>query len=632
MGVSSDEKKILNEVTILNNSNGYRKVLRILTQETLQKYSNANLYTEKSKAAYGLRKDKACKKATEEALKIDKNNTSANHYLANILLIEEDYEMAQTHYNIAINNYEKVGEKNKEWASSLCNIGLIYKNQKKYDQAIIFYNKALDIESMHLCAHIKMGTLYANLKQIDLSLSYFKKAIEIDNTSIEANTGIGSIYYELQNYDKAESFFQIAIETDKNYEHALNFLGNISLSRNRLKVAKDFFRRALNSNKKYAEAYNNLAITYKKEKEHEEALSNFNKAISLNNANPQFYFNRAELKCETQNFGKAKSDFQNCINHSKEINYNIARIAKIKIKEIDIIEENGTIKQLDEIIKKIKKLLSFKNNTVVHYTSMSTLKSLILDNSPFRLSEGSFMNDTSEGDILFNYIGVRKQHTEERPEQFVKHPFIGSFVSEKNFDDLNHWRMYGKENNREATGCSFVVSLPELKKEIKNSIDSSSNKISPDLNVFRIAYMNVKNKTFNVPGLSKAKVLSLNSEMKQLLLTINKFLTQSIKKEEEVHEIIKLLSEIKYLFKSSVYEYEKELRLIILGEKYKKSSIIINDQPRVFIEIAPLRKSITKITLGPKVDKAEEWSALFFYNMQSENLDDKIYISKQPFK
>jgi len=46
----------------------------------------------------------------------------------------------------------------------------------------------------------------------------------------------------------------------------------------------------------------------------------------------------------------------------------------------------------------------------------------------------------------------------------------------------------------------------------------------------------------------------------------------------------------------------------------------------------PIRSLIKKITLGPKVDRADEWAAAFYYSLEKDELKPCIHISHLPFK
>lgn len=98
---------------------------------------------------------------------------------------------------------------------------------------------------------------------------------------------------------------------------------------------------------------------------------------------------------------------------------------------------------------------------LAHYTGVDTVNKLIsTDNkdsapSSFRLNTINNVNDPSEGKLLNNYLNSVKGDLFSVPdfdENF--HAFISCFTF--NHDSLNQFRLYGKQDNKEASGASLV--------------------------------------------------------------------------------------------------------------------------------------------------------------------------------
>lgn len=112
--------------------------------------------------------------------------------------------------------------------------------------------------------------------------------------------------------------------------------------------------------------------------------------------------------------------------------------------------------------------------------------------------------------------------------------------------------------------------------------------------------------------------------------------------EKERIPTVKLLNDIAYLFKSAEYQYEHEVRLVVQGVGFKKNIENVNYPPKVYVELIDIVPVLHKITLGPKVERADEWAAAFNYHIKEKNedtylLSDKdekieIIISHLPFK
>lgn len=98
---------------------------------------------------------------------------------------------------------------------------------------------------------------------------------------------------------------------------------------------------------------------------------------------------------------------------------------------------------------------------LAHYTSTHTTNLLLSRNeknelpSSFRLNTINNVNDPSEGRLLINYLKGIKSGTFYAPDFDENlHAFISCFTF--NHDSLNQFRLYGKRDNKEASGISLV--------------------------------------------------------------------------------------------------------------------------------------------------------------------------------
>ncbi|WP_201508578.1 hypothetical protein [Psychrobacter alimentarius] len=98
---------------------------------------------------------------------------------------------------------------------------------------------------------------------------------------------------------------------------------------------------------------------------------------------------------------------------------------------------------------------------LAHYTSTHTTNLLLsLDEknelpSSFRLNTINNVNDPSEGQLLINYLKSIKIGSFYAPDFDENlHAFISCFTF--NHDSLNQFRLYGKKDNKEASGVSLV--------------------------------------------------------------------------------------------------------------------------------------------------------------------------------
>jgi hypothetical protein len=84
------------------------------------------------------------------------------------------------------------------------------------------------------------------------------------------------------------------------------------------------------------------------------------------------------------------------------------------------------------------------------------------------------------------------------------------------------------------------------------------------------------------------------------------------------------------LFKNEAYKNENEVRLIVKGIEFEKKYNMDIYPPRVYIEMVSIKDMVSQITLGPKVDKINEWASVFHYSYEMDA--PEIIISHLPFK
>jgi tetratricopeptide (TPR) repeat protein len=415
---------------------------------------------------------------------------------------------------------------------------------------------------------------------------------------------LGSLYRQTKQYVKSIDFYTKAIEIDPLFIQAYNGLGNVYADINEYEKAIDIFNRAQKIDPKYAALYFNRARVFQFIDEYEKAISDYKKRIELSKGRDDYY----------------------------------ASLAKSKINDLLKILKNPEYSDISEIVEKVRKLLLYTEECVTHYTGFSVAKILILENSKFRLSEGTYLNDTSEGRELFKFLPpILTMHVDGDTiaQPFASKPFIGSFVSETKHDDLTLWRMYGKEDKVEARGCAITIERDKFLENIKDSLvtdyKNNTEKIDEEFSFFKVAYRKRDEKDyFIIPGASKKDEKDLNSLMSDLLIKVEVFVKEADDKSKK--NLIGLLNSIAFLFKSAEYQYEHELRLIVKGTGINKIVDESFTPPKVYIELIGINPLIKKVTFGPKVERVDEWASAFYYKLDQRGFNPDIFISHLPFK
>lgn len=316
--------------------------------------------------------------------------------------------------------------------------------------------------------------------------------------------------------------------------------------------------------------------------------------------------------------------------------------------------------------------LSFNNKTlkseytynieIAHYTSLDTLLKLIDSKEEnkegrIRITNISNANDPKEGKILENIFNKNKLDIKIKNDENLV-TLQTSFS--RNKDALTMFRLYGKNENKEATGICLVInekyfnnkySLPLLQiNNILSDNKNSNNEIEKqDYNIkgnlYWIIYYNENTNqlVFN-PTKSKysSVIIDLNT-VKNNKKNINKIgdlincifhnIINSAKEIDKIEDknlkseiFSNLFENIRYIIKHEAFFEEQELRMLITTDYKNKNINIEKDNERLYIDYNELfnenENFIKEIILGGKIEDKElkaDYIKKIIYNKHKEN-------------
>lgn len=296
---------------------------------------------------------------------------------------------------------------------------------------------------------------------------------------------------------------------------------------------------------------------------------------------------------------------------------------------------------------------NFKGLEFGHYTDGEVLQILlqqkesISDNESFiiegrtRLYNVGYMNDPEEGKLLDKLFEFNKSSGLE--DKVGSSPwFLMSLTTA--IDELTMWSQYGSN----AEGVCLVLK-PDSFLEVKSQgdlewfmakpieIDSTQKDEVKDYSpldskdcLYKICYLSEdslkkgeikieeEDNTLFKDKTSLSKVECLLKEIKNVIKEVLE------KKEELRDDLNKLLEEIRYLFKSSAYSYEKELRILKYSELSPKNNKIkvhnVKPAAKLYLE-RDTPVELKSIIFGPKYNKPEDVVPLV--NLLDEQIECK---------
>lgn len=541
-------------------------------------------------------------------------------------------------YSKAIIDYNKAIKNNPNNAELYVWRGNAWYNKMEYDKAIEDYTKAIELNPDSEDAYYNRGLAWQSRKETEKATIDLDKAIEIYNRLIKNSPndvklyiGRGNAWYYQEKYDRAIEDYTKAADLEPDYEFAYYNRGLASFANKEYdKAIKDYtkvIRFRPDSDVYYVDRGNAL----KAEGKYKEAIDDYTEAIKINPDSENAYYIRGLVKKERNiDLEGSKHDFEKYVELTIDQNEIWTKYAKHYIKDIDARVNDKELADIADLVANIKEVLLINEDCITHYTSLSVLKSLIFDGNKFRISEGNFMNDPSEGKEFFNFLKYKPYIScsdDSILEKFSPKPFIGSFVTKDKQNDLNMWRFYGKEEGIEAKGCAITLRAQEFIDGIKNFLSNEEKKArqadESDINFYSVVYVEQNGSSkFYIPNSDKC--VKLEKLMKKLKKEVKSY------SREDKTFLEKYLNDIAFLFKSEAYRNENEVRLVVKGIEFEKKYNMNVFPPRVYIELESIKKIVKQITLGPKVDKVNEWASAFHYS--NEVNSPEIIISHLPYR
>lgn len=307
--------------------------------------------------------------------------------------------------------------------------------------------------------------------------------------------------------------------------------------------------------------------------------------------------------------------------------------------------------------------------------------------SPMRLGSSTYMNDPSEGKALLDLLNQQDLELENKADGASHNAFFTCFSSRVN--DLNQFRLYGKEDGVEASGCCLVFNkngdwLKESDVSVPFSgLSEMSGQSSDDLPkadkyeklpLYQVAYIAYKdeyiaekkcgiwlsapNKAFNLhQNLAKENLgssirFTLNTNISRFGIRLkpvgneewHQFRLEKLK--EALEELIgffkdksavsdddkEALEYIRYLFKDFAFRDEEEFRLLVIKPIDSKEIEYCKDTKSIYIPYADIRNQADEVILGTNYEKTgdQRKAEVFRYHMKQKCPDVKVSRSTLP--
>jgi tetratricopeptide (TPR) repeat protein len=193
----------------------------------------------------------------------------------------------------AIVHYQKALQIEPDYAKAHLNLGNVLLQEGSVDEAITHYQKVLQINPDYVEAHYNLGNALIKKGSVDEAITHFQKALQIKPDYAEAHNNLGNALFKKGSVDEATVHYQKALQITPDCAEAHINLGNILLQKGDVDEAIGHYQKALQITPDCAEAHINLGNALIKKGSMDEAITHFQKALQINPDNTEAQNNLA---------------------------------------------------------------------------------------------------------------------------------------------------------------------------------------------------------------------------------------------------------------------------------------------------------------------------------------------------
>jgi len=540
-------------------------------------------------------------------------------------------------------------------------LGMSHYEEGEFDEAIKAWSEIHhgDDPKTYTLAQLGLGNAYEDQGKLDQAIEAWSNISHDDNPKAYtlAQLGLGFAYKDQGKLDQA-------IKTWSN-------------------ITQD------DDPKTYAQAQLSLGVAYKDQGKLDQAIEAWSN-IHREEADPKTYA-QAQFGCGEiyKGIGKIEQAKDAYRNVQGPFYYRAQREYRILGCPPELINDLRSLAKNTDKVREFLQIIPGFESKVAHYTRPSTAFKLFKCEkneqrpSKLRLNTIRGVNDPTEGLVLSNYWD--QQGIPETIHANDTATFISCFTF--NRDSLNQFRLYGKENGREATGVSLVFNKDFFSDQsdddpnfIAGSSTDSPNKVEKNKSnetekpesdnekplldktvLRRCIYLDPKTGYWTLAQCDKStfyhqykkaeeewgEYQDLIQERKECIekhlfgnnnsiLSILKFIfknpnTYSAEEKQKILEAVRfILLPLQYLVKHIAFQEEQECRIMYITQ-FRDEKIHSNrEEQKMYVEYKePVLPHIDNICLSPGAAKDQDFFRVLLDKRENDN---KVRISQNPFR
>ena len=156
--------------------------------------------------------------------------------------------------------------------------------QKKWEDAIAFYQQAVKLNPDYFWSCYNFGRALSNLQRWERAVTHYQKAIDLqpsEQVLIDVLQELGGLFEKLGEYDQAISIYYRLTDLNPNSPWAFRGLGNVLLKQNKLDQAVLSYQKSLELKPDEYHTYEMLGLTLEQQEKYDAAIAAYCQVLEL---------------------------------------------------------------------------------------------------------------------------------------------------------------------------------------------------------------------------------------------------------------------------------------------------------------------------------------------------------------
>jgi tetratricopeptide (TPR) repeat protein len=204
------------------------------------------------------------------------------------------------------------------WAFLNIHLGEVFAENKEYDKAVPYLQKAIEIQPNGSAGYASLGYVYSVQGKFEEAEKMFQKAIGLGSPYPKTWINLGINSTKLGKLPEAEIAFTNALRLNFENIIALYQLGIVQQNQGKYEAAEKSFRKVLEINPQFIDARLNLAALFSSQKRLSDALEQIRLAREIDPENDEILLTEGGIYLQASNCEKAVQTLEELIKKNPE--------------------------------------------------------------------------------------------------------------------------------------------------------------------------------------------------------------------------------------------------------------------------------------------------------------------------